>query len=84
MPALDQLTQLLKDLEIRIDKAEKYKNPPAPGFFECIAGPWLSRHLMPRIDRESSCKFLRAYRRARVTGPCYGGVVALTLELLAM
>jgi hypothetical protein len=83
MPALDQLKQLLRDLEIRIDKAEKYKNPPAPGFFECIAGPWLSRHLMPRIDRESSCKFLRAYKESRtdfltqVAFPLFGEIKSI-------
>ena len=83
IPALDQLKQLLRDLEIRIDKAEKYKNPPAPGFFECIAGPWLSRHLMPRIDRESSCKFLRAYKESRtdfltqVAFPLFGEIKSI-------
>ena len=83
MTALDQLTQLLSDLEIRIVKAEKYRNPPDPGFFECIAGPWLSGHLMPRIDKESYCKFLRAYRESRqdfltqVAFPLFGKIESI-------
>ena len=77
----------ISELETRIEKAEGFiPSEQRPDFFECIAGPFLSRRLMPSIERPNYCRFLSTYLKSRkdfytkVAMPLFGRDVLSTGE----
>ena len=60
MNALTDLIEFTRTLGYFIEKVTK-KFPGDPEAFRCAAGPWLSRHLLPRPEQENSCRFLSCF-----------------------
>jgi hypothetical protein len=60
MNTLKDLIEFTKNLKSVIDHVSK-TYPKDSESFRCIAGPWLSRQLLPRPEQENSCRFLSCY-----------------------
>ena len=64
MDSLDDLIQFKQDLEKFVEATEKHRMKDDRNFFRCLAGPWLSRELLPRPEQDNSCRFLRCFQNA--------------------
>jgi hypothetical protein len=64
MHSLDQLNDFVEGLRNFVDKTKSSAYINEPNFFRCVAGPWLSRQLLPRPKQDNSCRFIRCFQHS--------------------